>query len=176
MSGLLIALFVIVTVVAAALAADVASKDEGNRPAGIGIIGYVAYIVTGLVLALLMSQSKVVCIVIAVGLGALAVLNKEGKKRAISWNLLLILNMGCLVLAIVHGWDRNGHVPVWGQFNYLLIPLVAIVISTLNGRRLEADPKVKARRAVAQKAREAQVEAEAKAEAETGQEPIVQAS
>ncbi len=134
--SILTALSVIFLVAAAAVVADVASKEEGRRPNGIGTKGYIVYIVGGIILAFLMSHSKIIAVIAALAFGALALLNREGKKRASSWNLFLALNAVCMIYAIARGWDKMG-MPKFRQLYLLLIPVVLIIASTINGKRVE---------------------------------------
>ncbi|MBQ3271314.1 hypothetical protein IJG91_01935 [Candidatus Saccharibacteria bacterium] len=122
-------------VLISALQADTASKTEGNRAGGIGIKGYIGYIVIGIALAFLAAISKVVALIIVFAIGILAIMNKEGVHRSYSWVALLVLNGAMMLMAIARGWDKTG--PKFSELKLLLFPLFFIVIAVTVGRYRE---------------------------------------
>lgn len=132
-------LSILFLVVSVAVTADLATKTEGRRPEGIGILGYIGYIVITLVLAVLMTHSIIACIAVCIAVGVLAVFNQEGRIRATSWSLLIVLDFIALIYAIARGWDklaRQGQFPKFGQLALLLFPIVVLIVNIINGHRL----------------------------------------
>lgn len=124
--------------------ADEAVKKEGNRKKGLGKVGYIVFIVANVVLALLASWSKIFAVIIAIALGVLALMNREGICRAKSWIALLILNAGMMLLSIAKGWDemgRAGQFPKFSQLKLLIIPLLLAVVAYFMGRKVDSDDK-----------------------------------
>lgn len=122
-------------VMVATLEADMASKKEGRRKEGIGVKGYIGYIVAGVILAFLASFSKVAAVTIAFVIGLFAIANREGKHRSYSWVAFLVLDAAMMLLSIARGWDKTG--PKFSQLQLLLFPLFFIVLAIIKGRVVE---------------------------------------
>lgn len=120
---------------AIAMMADTSAKKSG-RKGGIGIKGYIGYIVATVTLAILSYNFLLFAIAASVVIGILALMNREGKLRAMSWAIFEVLIAIMMTFAIVAVWDKN-HKPDFSMFQFQLIPIFFAVLALIKGILLD---------------------------------------
>ena len=120
----------------AALEADM-SQEQANK-GRLGVKGYAIFIIASVLIALVTYFVPFIGIIIAIAIGVLAMMNREGKHRAHSWVASLLIVAATMLFGIMGSWDRAKlwH-PNFHQFQWLLVPFAAIVLALLKGRLME---------------------------------------
>ncbi|MBR2589098.1 hypothetical protein IKE84_02050 [Candidatus Saccharibacteria bacterium] len=115
--------------------ADTSAKRAGRKE-GIGVAGYISYVVAMVIVAFLSYHFLIFAIITSIMIGALALMNREGKLRAMSWAIFEVLIAIMMTFAIVAVWDKN-HKPDFSMFQFQLIPLFFAALALIRGKLLD---------------------------------------